>query len=249
MPIKLSTTVNKISLIGNSTNVALIQDFYEYLKNTGASEKHINNNLKAIMNFANYINSSITFFDIQTREQIIKFLDTKIKTIEEDPDTRWITTWNHYLSHIKYFFRWLYNAYHKKNSGSSNTDINNTHYYYPSSLYDWQTPSFIQIRKKKTKRTSPYLETELWERDELLSILKYEPSKRNKAALTLFWDLDARNHEVTLLKIKHIRLKERYGEGEIPHEAKTGTGPILLTCSFPFVRDWLNEHPFSPIQG
>jgi len=32
-------------------------------------------------------------------------------------------------------------------------------------------------------------------------------------------------------------------EGEIPHEAKTGTGPILLTCSFPYVRDWLNEHP------
>ena len=56
--------------------------------------------------------------------------------------------------------------------------------------------------------------------------------------------MNARNHEVTLLKIKHIRLKERYGEGEIPHEAKTGTGPILLTCSFPYVRDWLNEHPF-----
>lgn len=49
---------------------------------------------------------------------------------------------------------------------------------------------------------------------------------------------------MTLLKIKHIRLKEKYGEGEIPHEAKTGTGPILLTCSFPYVRDWLNEHPF-----
>jgi hypothetical protein len=72
-----------------------------------------------------------------------------------------------------------------------------------------------------------------------LCILKYEPSKRNKAALALFWDLNARNHEVTLLKIKHIRLKEKYGEGEIP-----GTGPILLMCSFPYVRDWLNEHPF-----
>jgi integrase/recombinase XerD len=34
------------------------------------------------------------------------------------------------------------------------------------------------------------------------------------------------------------------GEGEIPNEAKTGTGPILLTCSFPYVRDWLSEHPF-----
>jgi len=37
------------------------------------------------------------------------------------------------------------------------------------------------------------------------------------AALALFWDLNARNHEVTLLKIKHIRLKEKYGEGEIPY--------------------------------
>jgi integrase/recombinase XerD len=62
--------------------------------------------------------------------------------------------------------------------------------------------------------------------------------------LALLWDLNARSHEVSLLKIKHIRLKEKYGEGEVPHEAKTGTRPVLLTCSFPYVRDWLNEHPF-----
>ena len=36
-----------------------------------------------------------------------------------------------------------------------------------------------------------------------------------------------RNHEVTQLKIKHIRLRKKYGEGEIPHESKTGTGPSL----------------------
>jgi hypothetical protein len=145
------------------------------------------------------------------------------------------------LSHIKYFFRWLYNIYNNRHF--QNEVIDNT-ITYPLAYDDWKTPGFIQIKKKKTKRLSPYLETELWEREELLCILKYEPSKRNKAALALFWDLNARNHEVTLLKIKHIRLKERYGEGEIPHEAKTGTGPILLTCSFPYVRDWLNEHPF-----
>ena len=58
------------------------------------------------------------------------------------------------------------------------------------------------------------------------------------------WDLDARNHEITLLRIKHIRLNERYGEAEIPHESKTGSGPALLMCSFPYVRDWLNEHPY-----
>jgi integrase/recombinase XerD len=60
----------------------------------------------------------------------------------------------------------------------------------------------------------------------------------------MMWDLNARNHEVTMLKIKHIRLKERYGEAEIPYQAKTGSGPLLLTFSFPYVRDWLTEHPF-----
>jgi hypothetical protein len=77
----------------------------------------------------------------------------------------------------------------------------------------------------------------LREKEDLLSIIKYEPYKRNKAVLSLLWDLDARPHEVTLLKIKHIRIREKYGKGEIPHEAKTGTGPILLTCSLPYVRD------------
>jgi integrase/recombinase XerD len=56
--------------------------------------------------------------------------------------------------------------------------------------------------------------------------------------------MDARNHEVTSLKIKNIRLREKYAEGEIPYEAKTGSGHILLTSSFPYVRDWINRHPF-----
>jgi hypothetical protein len=29
--------------------------------------------------------------DIQRKEQVTSFLDTKIKSIEEDPDRRWIT--------------------------------------------------------------------------------------------------------------------------------------------------------------
>jgi hypothetical protein len=38
--------------------------------------------------------------------------------MEEDPDERWITTWNDYLWRIKYFFRWLYNI--KKNENMDN---------------------------------------------------------------------------------------------------------------------------------
>ena len=97
-------------------------------------------------------------------------------------------------------------------------------------MNSWTTPHFLQsLKPQKTKRWSPYSEFEIWDKGEFLSIIKYEPYKRNKAALTLMWDLNARNHEITLLRIKNIRLKEKYGEVEIPHESKTGTGPILLS--------------------
>ena len=51
MPVKLSTTVTKISLIRNSTNQVLVREFYDFMKSNVCSDKHINNNLKAIMNF------------------------------------------------------------------------------------------------------------------------------------------------------------------------------------------------------
>jgi integrase/recombinase XerD len=230
MPVTLAKTISKIQLIPNSTNAQLVKEMYEYMKSNGVSERHQHNALKVVIPFANYLGPHNTFFDIKSKEQILAFLDTKKKKDEEDTEKKWITTWNSYLVRIKYFFRWLYNQRGKNGDAVP--------------WAEWQTPSFVQIKYKKTKRLSPYSETEIWDRDELLTIVKYEPHVRNKAAFTLFWDLDARNHEVTMLKIKHIRLREKYGEGEVPHEAKTGSGPILLTCSFPYVRDWLNQHPF-----
>ncbi len=229
MPAKLSTTINKISSVPNPNNSVIIRDFSEYMKGNGSSEHHQNNNLKALVAFAKFLGPHVTFYDIQKKEQITAFLDTKINS--EDTEKKWITTWNNYLTRLKLFLRWLYNMRGKDSEAVA-----------PQS--DWETPTFARIKERKTKRISPYSEAELWERDEILFILKFEPHKRNKAALALFWDLDARNHEITLLKIKHIRLRERYGEGEIPYQAKTGSGPVLLTCSFPYVRDWLNEHPF-----
>ncbi len=209
-------------------------ELYEFMRDNGLSERHINNTLKTNLAFAKFLGANISFYDVDKRYPIVSFLDTKIKSIEKDPDKKWITTWNDYLSDIKYLMRWLHNW--KDRNGDPNRDFQTPH--------DWETPQFARIIRKKTKRLSPYLETELWDRDELGLVIKYELFKRNKAALALMWDLDARNHELTLLKIKHIRLKEKYGEGEIPHQAKTGSGPILLTFSFPYVRDWLNEHPF-----
>jgi hypothetical protein len=226
MVAKLSTTINKLQSLPNSSNAKIINEFLMYMKENGSSERHQNNNLNVIIEFSNFFDSNTTFSHINKKEQILSFLDTKIKDSERDPEKRWITSWNHYLTRIKLFFRWLYNK---------DKEIEKDY---------WETPDFLKLKNKKTKRISPYIESEIWEKDEILSILKYEPYKRNKAAITLMWDLNARPHEITLLKIKHVRLRDKYGEGEIPYEAKTGSGPMLLTFSFPYVRDWLNEHPF-----
>ncbi|MGB6593504.1 MAG: hypothetical protein WBE68_18535 [Candidatus Nitrosopolaris sp.] len=158
------------------------------MKSVGTSDSYQNGNLKIMIYFAKFLGSQISLYEIHKRERIIAFLDTRIKATENDPDKRWIRTWNDYLQRIKYFIRWLYNEKEIQAKGLE-----------PIPTSDWTTPRFCQIKA--------YLETELWERDEILSIIKYEPYKRNKAALSLLWDLDARNHEVTLLKIKHIRLR------------------------------------------
>ncbi|HEY7227638.1 MAG TPA: hypothetical protein VH481_05890 [Nitrososphaeraceae archaeon] len=229
MPVKLSTTISKIESLSNKVNSALISELCDYMKNTGLSESHINNTLKTNMLFSKFL-GALSFYDIKKKEQIINFLNSKIKNLDVDPEKKWITTWKGYLGDIKYLFRWLYNYKNKEESELEQ-------------VTDWETPSFAKIKKKKTKRLSPYLESEIWDREELELIIKYEKFRRNKAILAMMWDLDARIHEITLLKVKHTRLKERYG-GEIPHQAKTGSGPVLLTFSFPYVRDWLSEHPF-----
>ena len=71
------------------------------------------------------------------------------------------------------------------------------------------------IKSKKPLRDSPYEESEIWERDEILRIVKYIDT-RDQAIITLMWDLNARNHEITQLRICYIVLKEQYGQGTIP---------------------------------
>jgi integrase len=202
------------------------------MKDNQKSEDYQKNNLKAIINFSEWLynrDGSLSFFDFEDREVFLKFLNTKMKDVDIDPEGRWITTWNDYLDRIKVFYRWLYNY----------QMIDEKNRLAPE---DWTTPDFIKIKHRKSQRISPYSANEIWELDEILTIVKYEPHPRNKAAIMLLWDLDARNKEITHIEIRNIRLKEQYAEGEIP-KGKTGSGPILLTASFPYVRDWLNLHP------
>src|SRR6476620_6561765 len=149
MPVKLSTTVNNINTIPNRENQKIVKEFYEFMKSSGTSEKYQNNNLKTIIAYGRFLDPSLSFYSITKREQVIKFLDTKIKDITTDPDKRWITTWNDYLSRIKYFFRWFYNTKNVNGFSSNHYDAQAVEYV---SINDWKTPIFLNIDKKKTKR-------------------------------------------------------------------------------------------------
>src|SRR5918995_1829051 len=229
---RLDNVLQQIDYVENKVNKDVIKEFSKYLILKDASANYQRNCVKIMLMFADFIEEQkgLNLTQINSSNDILLFLDSRKRSREQDPDQKWITTWNDYLWRIKIFYRWYYNIKILKNN------IFDSH--------NWTTPDFTNIPKKKTKRLSPYSESEIWEKDELHFIIKYETSKRNKAILALLWDLNARNHEITLIRIKNIRIKEKYGEGEVPYEAKTGSGPILLTLSFPYVRDWLNEHPF-----
>lgn len=142
MPVRLSTTLSKMSLVPNPVNAGLLDNLYHFMKEMGASESHCNNTLKTAMAYAHFLGSDQSFYDIRTKDKIVGFLDTKIKGNDTDPDKRWITTWNDYLGDLKYLFRWIYNFKLKIDRGIEPD----------SSPSEWETPSFAQIRKKKTKR-------------------------------------------------------------------------------------------------
>jgi integrase/recombinase XerD len=109
MPFQYSTIIKKIDEIPNQENKEIVYEFLEYMKYNNSSENHQINNLKSIIIFAKYIDIDIRFYDITDKDQIISFLNTKRKLLTEDPDKKWIATWNNYLNRIRLFYRWLYN--------------------------------------------------------------------------------------------------------------------------------------------
>ena len=93
----------------------------------------------------NYLDE-MNLYEVDKREQIITFLNIKIKNGSIDHDKRWITTWNHYLNRLKLFFRWLYN-YHKTHNSVSHSGYDGT------LDEDWYTPDFIKIKTETNETT------------------------------------------------------------------------------------------------
>ena len=163
------------------------------MKKIGSSERYQNNNLKALIACSKFLGTPITLDQIKSKSQITSFLDTKIKAIEQDPDKKSITTWNDYLGRIKYFFRRLHNY----------DDIR----FDDVQFSEWQTPDFVSIKKNKSKRISPYLENELWEKQEYSCELSlYGRNLFNRFIIFHVWTKSINNIIFTKMHVKQVTL-------------------------------------------
>jgi hypothetical protein len=77
MPITLDTLLKKVERMSNRVNSNLLMDFYQHMKDNGTSENYQKGNLKAMVHFADHLGQTISFYDVNEQEQIVRFLDKK----------------------------------------------------------------------------------------------------------------------------------------------------------------------------
>lgn len=91
---KLETVLEKISTIPNPINSWWIIASQIAIKRITLRRLYC-----SAMNFL--LTSPFTMF----RKKILEFLNKRVKPKSDDPDEKWITTWNDYLGRLKFFFR------------------------------------------------------------------------------------------------------------------------------------------------
>jgi integrase len=161
-----------------------------------------------------------------TRNDIISFLESFRKTDAADPLHKWIGTYNIFRIYLLRFFKWLYFP-----------DIEPGKRLRPSILEN--------IPELRRKETSIYKPSDLWTQQDDLLFLKYCPSKRDRCYHAISRDLSCRPHEILKLKIRDLSFKS-VGTAqyvEVVVNGKTGTRPIPIINSIPYLKDYLDhEH-------
>ena len=162
------------------------------------------------------------------RKDVLAFLDSLRKSEIADPLHRWIGTYNLYRVHLMRFFKWLY---------------------YPDIESDKRPkpPVVENISQLKRKEKSIYKPTDLWTSEDDLLFLKYCPSKRMKCFHMMAKDTSCRPHELLKLHVRDVNFKitpDKYQYAELMVNGKTGSRPLVLIDSVPYLKDYLDhEHP------
>ena len=162
------------------------------------------------------------------RNDILAFLDSLRKSEIADPLHRWIGTYNLYRVHLIRFFKWLYSPDLEPDKRPKPSVVEN-------------------IQQLKRKEKSIYKPTDMWTTEDDLLFLKYCPTKRMKCFHVMAKDTSCRPHELLKLRIKDVNFKitpDKYQYAELMVNGKTGSRPLVLIDSIPYLKDYLDhEHP------
>jgi integrase len=173
-----------------------------------------------------------TAFRNISRGDVLSYLNSLRKPEASDPLHGWIGTYDNYITVITKFFKWFYNPSIEPNKRPKPKVVEN-------------------IPKLKRKEESTYKPSDLWSKEDDLLFLKYCPSKRNKCYHTVARDTSCRPHELLKLRIKDIvfKISGNRQYAQVLVNGKTGSRPIPLIDSIPYVKDWLEHghpHPSNP---
>jgi integrase len=210
----------------NQDNIKTIISYIVIMKTEVNLSDHYRKNLIDLLSRFSKFNNDKNFKDI-TRDDILAYLDNHRKTEIIDPLHKWIGTYNLYRTHLFRFFKWLYYP---------NVDNKSR-----------PNPSIIEgIPRLKRKETSIYKPHDMWTQQDDLLFLKYCPSTRDKCYHAISRDLSCRPSEILRLKIRDVAFKtigtSQYAEVVV--NGKTGTRPIPLINSIPYLKDYLDhDHP------
>src|SRR5918911_2822631 len=208
-------------------NALTICDYMSSLRSEiNPSDNYRRDNIIMLCDLSIFFSNAKSFKEI-TRKDLLSFLDSYRKAENVDPLHKWIGTYNLFRMQLMRFFKWLY---------------------YPDVEQKKRLkPSVIEnIPQLKRKEKSIYKPTDLWTPEDDALFLKYCPNPRDRCYHAMSGDSAARPHELLKLRIKDVSFKlapDRKQYAEILVNGKTGTRPIPLINSLPWIKDWLSQHP------
>jgi integrase len=211
---------------GKENTLTICDYMYSLRSEINPSDNYRRDNIIMLCNLSIFFSNAKSFKEI-TREDLLSFLDSHRKAENVDPLHKWIGTYNLYRMQLMRFFKWLY---------------------YPDVEQKKRPkPSVIEnIPQLKRKEKSIYKPTDLWTTEDDSLFLKYCPNPRDRCYHAMSRDSAARPHELLKLRIKDVAFKlapDRKQYAEILVNGKTGTRPIPLIDSLPWIKDWLSQHP------
>lgn len=163
-----------------------------------------------------------------TKEELHSYLQSHRRSLDDDPEERWISTYNGKAATFQLFYKWLYYPDMKASERPKPDFISNLVFY------------------RRAEATSVKAE-HLWTLEEDAVFLKYCPNPLVSLYHTHSIDTSGRPHELINKRIGDFQIKEFegkvYAEQEIGRAGKTKGRTVPLISCIPYYKALLKIHP------